>query len=104
MNLKRPSRTKTKVWGYRQPADGHQPLFNTLWALNKQYEAWRTKLSVFHLHYSSRSLWLYQVSAAQDVVQQLILRLIHFLLNCPQTEAVIQPVLVNPRCCLAHRA
>ncbi len=48
------------------------------------------------------SLWLYRVSAAQDVVQQLILRLIHFLLNCPQTQAVIQPVLVNPRPCLTH--
>lgn len=48
------------------------------------------------------SLWLYRVSAAQDVVQQLILRLIHFLLNCPQTQAVIQPVLVNPRPCVTH--
>lgn len=48
------------------------------------------------------SLRLYRVSAAQDVVQQLILRLIHFLLNCPQTQAVIQPVLVNPRLCLTR--
>lgn len=48
------------------------------------------------------SLWLYRVSAAQDVVQQLILRLIHFLLNCPQTQDVIQPVLVNPRPCFTH--
>lgn len=36
------------------------------------------------------------MSAAQDVVQQLILRLIHFLLNCLQTAAVIQPVRANP--------
>lgn len=62
----------------------------------------RAKLSGFHLHYGSRSLWLYRVSAAQDVVQQLILRLIHFLLNCLQTAAVIQPVPTNPRHCLAH--
>lgn len=42
------------------------------------------------------------MSAAQDVVQQLILRLIHFLLNCLQTPAVIQPVSANPRRCLAR--
>lgn len=77
-------------------------MFNTPWALNKQREARRAKLSGFHLHYGSRSLWLYRVSAAQDVVQQLILRLIHFLLNCLQTAAVIQPVPTNPRHCLAH--
>lgn len=43
------------------------------------------------------------MSAAQDVVQQLILRLIHFLLNCLRTPAVIQPVLANPRRCLVRR-
>lgn len=72
-------------------------MFSTLWASNKQHEACRAKLSGFYLHYGGRSLWLYRVSAAQDVVQQLILRLIHFLLNCLQTPAVIQPVPANPR-------
>ena len=45
---------------------------------------------------TAASLWLYRVSAAQDVVDQLILRLIHFLLNCPQTWVVIQPNVNNP--------
>lgn len=47
-------------------------------------------MAVACLYFSSImaiSLWLYRMSAAQDVVQQLILRLIHFLLNHPQTQA-----------------
>lgn len=36
----------------------------------------------YYRHITAASLWLDQVSAAQDVVRQFILRLIHFLLNC----------------------
>lgn len=36
----------------------------------------------YYRHITAVSLWLDQVSAAQDVVRQFILRLIHFLLNC----------------------
>lgn len=36
----------------------------------------------YYRHITAASHWLDQVSAAQDVVRQFILRLIHFLLNC----------------------
>lgn len=36
----------------------------------------------YYRHITAASLWLDQVSAAQDVVRRFILRLIHFLLNC----------------------
>ena len=43
------------------------------------------------------------MSATQDVVQQLILRLIHFLLNCPQTRNATGAANVGPKPCSSHR-
>lgn len=69
---------------YWKTAFDHLSLFAA--SLKQEVRAVEGQAAVCCLYFTSIitvSLWLYRVSAAQDVVQQLILRLIHFLLNCP---------------------